>query len=278
MADILGEAKTEKILNSLLAQAKPGTKIFIGSYPYPCGVFSVFFYPFLKNLFYITAQEHFLRIAEARKIQLKCLAKNIPVKEPEKWTSLPVYGDWFEILKGDETGDCPDHKHCKGTTKYKEIVQKFEKDLKRSPRNKEILRTLGRAYDKLGDYGSAVEYFNKALEVDPLDIRIWYTLAGVYKRMGNFEEARRAYRKVLAIVEQIGEENLNREQKWSLAFALIRLGSLYVGQGKKVLKRIISHLEKALEILKVLDPHNPAIRKVENRLKIIREMLGKVAK
>ena len=80
---------------------------------------------------------------------------------------------------------------------FKGAIKSFTKALKFNPANKVANYELGKAYNELGQYGSAIKYFEKAIRrgIRNPDVHV---LGNAYQAQGQKSKAKSAYQKYLS--------------------------------------------------------------------------------
>lgn len=72
--------------------------------------------------------------------------------------------------------------------KANKALENLNKALEISPRNIQIVHSLGDMYDKLGDFENAEKMFLKVLELEPTNMDNYYVVAGFYNRFSSEKE------------------------------------------------------------------------------------------
>jgi tetratricopeptide (TPR) repeat protein len=72
--------------------------------------------------------------------------------------------------------------------KANKALENLNKALEISPRNIQLVHSLGDMYDKLGDFENAEKMFLKVLELEPTNMDNYYVVAGFYNRFSSEKE------------------------------------------------------------------------------------------
>ncbi len=124
-------------------------------------------------------------------------------------------------------------KYAAGTHDYDRATQHYEEALKKSPRSKTILFTLGALYQKTGEYDKSEKIYNKFIDLYPLDANAHLCLGDLFLAQKKLD---------IAVIELQKATKLDRDN--SLAYRNLGYAQLIGGAAYSAAKS----LEKAVDL------------------------------
>ena len=168
-----------------------------------------------------------------------------------------------------------------------ELLQKFEKDLKRNPGSKEIWFGKGCVLKILGRLEEAIQAYDETLKLDPHYKEVWYNKGIALEELGRVEEAIQAYDEALKLDSRYKEALYNKGttlleldrleealQAYDKALELDpRMKEVWLNKGV-ALKRV-GRLEEALQAYDKALEMDPHIKAAWNNKGSVFEQLGR---